>query len=50
VKETGEVDKEEVRRILRKSIRGGLREYFLIGYLIDWHEQLWAIIKKRLAR
>lgn len=50
VKETGEVDKEEVRRILRKSIRGGLREYFLIGYLIDWHEQLWAIIRKRLVR
>lgn len=50
VKETGEVDKEEVRRIMRKSIKGGLREYFLIGYLINWHEQLWAIIRKRLVR
>ncbi len=50
VKETGEVEKEEVVRIMRTSIRSTLKEYFLIGHLISWHEHLWAIIKKRIPR
>lgn len=45
VKETGEVDKDEVRRIMRSDIRSSLKEYFLIGHLINWQEQLWAILK-----
>ncbi|MGN6619170.1 MAG: MFS transporter [Ilyomonas sp.] len=49
VKETGEVDKESVRRIMRKSIRGSMKDYFLIGQLLNWHQQLWSIIKKKLA-
>lgn len=48
VKEAGEVEKEDVRRILRKSVRGSLKEYFLIGHLIGWQQQLWSIIKKSL--
>lgn len=49
VKETGEVEKEEVVRIMRTSIRNSLKEYSLIGHLIGWHEQLWTIIKKTLS-
>ncbi len=47
VKEIGEVDKDSVRRIMRSSIKSNLREYFLIGYLIDWHEHLITIIRKQ---
>jgi MFS family permease len=49
VKETGEVEKDKVRRIIRKNIEGNLKEYFLIGYLVDWRNQLWSIIKKRMT-
>jgi MFS family permease len=45
VKETGEVDKDEVRRIMRSSIRSNLKEYFLIGHLISWQEHLWTILR-----
>jgi MFS family permease len=45
VKETGEVDKEEVVRIMRTSIRSNLKEYFLIGTIITWQEQLWSLIR-----
>jgi MFS family permease len=47
VEEEGEMEKEDVRRILRKSVRGNLREYFLIGQLISWQGQLWTLIKKK---
>jgi MFS family permease len=49
VKETGEVEKEEVVRIMRTSIRNSLKEYFLIGHLIGWQEHLWTIVKKTLS-
>ncbi|GAA4312295.1 MFS transporter [Compostibacter hankyongensis] len=49
VKEAGEMEADDVRRILRKSVRGNLKEYFLIGHLLGWQQQLWSIIKKRLA-
>ena len=48
VKETGEVEKEEVVRIMRKSIRSSLKEYFLIGHLISWQEHLLSIIRRIL--
>jgi MFS family permease len=48
VKEVGEVDKDFVKRIMRHSIRTNLRDFFVIGTLISWHEQLWEIIKRRL--
>jgi MFS family permease len=48
VKETGEVDKDQVRRILRKSMRGSLKEYFFLDYLKGRHQQLWTIIKRNL--
>jgi MFS family permease len=48
VKETGEVDRDVVVRIMRSSIRNNLKDYFLIGSLINWHEQFWAILKRRM--
>ncbi|HKG08702.1 MAG TPA: MFS transporter, partial [Pedobacter sp.] len=47
VKETGEVSKKVVRRIMRTSIRTNLKEYFIIGDIISLHEQIWAILKPR---
>lgn len=47
VKEKGEVEKDEVVRMMRTSIRSNLKEYFLIGHLITWQEQLWNLIKRK---
>lgn len=47
VNEQGEVEKEQVKRIMRTSFRNSLREYFLIGHLIELHEYLWTAIKKK---
>jgi MFS family permease len=47
VKETGEVEKEQVKRIMRTSFRNSMRDYFLIGHLIVWHEHLWSAIKRK---
>lgn len=48
VKEVGEVEKDMVVRIMRSSIKNNLKDYFVIGTLISWHEQLWAVIRRRL--
>ena len=45
VKEVGEVDKDIVKRVMRTSIKRDLKEYFLIGNIITWHEQLRTIIR-----
>jgi MFS family permease len=47
VNEQGEVEKEQVKRIMRTSFRNSLRDYFLIGHLIGWREHLWAAIKRK---
>lgn len=47
VKEVGEVEKDVVVRIMRSSIKNNLKEYFLIGNLISWHDQLWALFKRK---
>ena len=47
VKEVGEVEKDVVVRIMRSSIKNNLKEYFLIGSLISWHDQLWGLFKKK---
>lgn len=49
VKEVGEVEKELVVRIMRHSIKSNLKDFFVIGTLISWHEQLWEIIRRRLS-
>jgi len=48
VKETGEVDKDVVRRMIRSNIKSNLREYFVIGQLIDLHDAFRNLIRKRL--
>lgn len=45
VREVGEVEKDVVKRIMRTSIKSNLKESFLIGNIISWHEQLRALIK-----
>ncbi len=45
VKETGEVNKTEVIREMRSSIRNNLKEYFLIGHLLSWQEHLWGLFR-----
>jgi hypothetical protein len=50
IRETGEVDKEKVVRIMRSSLRSNLKDYFLIGDIIGWHEQLRAMLRKRMFR
>jgi MFS family permease len=47
VNETGEVDKFIVTRIMRGSLKSSLREYFLIGHLISWHEQIRNLLRKK---
>jgi MFS family permease len=48
VKEVGEVEKDVVVRIMRSSIKHNLKESFLIGNLISWHDQLWGLFKKKI--
>lgn len=48
VKEVGEVEKGLVMRIMRYSFRSTVKDFFIIGLLFSWHEQLWAVIKKKL--
>ncbi|HEY8896928.1 MAG TPA: MFS transporter [Niastella sp.] len=47
VKETGEVAKNVVRRMMRTSLRNNLKEYFLIGQLIDLHDAFRNLFRKR---
>lgn len=47
VKETGEVEKDEVRRIMRSTLRNNLKDYFVIGQLINLQEHLWRLVRRR---
>ena len=47
IKETGEVEKDIVKRIMRTRIKSNLKEYFLLGNIISIHDQLRAIIRKK---
>lgn len=48
VKETGEVAKNVVRRMIRSNIKSNLREYFLIGQIIDLHDAFRQLILRRV--
>lgn len=48
VKETGEVEKDQVRRIMHKSVRSSLKDYFFLDYLKGRHQQLWTILKRNV--
>lgn len=49
VKEIGEIHKDVVRRIMRKSIRSNLKDYFIIGDIISIHQQLRAAVRSKRA-
>lgn len=50
VKETGEVKKDVVRRIMRTRIKSNMKDAMIIGNLITWNSQLRAIFKLRKKR
>jgi len=45
INEVGEVDKELVKRIMRTSVKMNLKEYFLSGDIITWHDQLVTMLR-----
>lgn len=47
VKETGEVAKDVVRRMMRTTIKSNLKEYFVIGQLIDLSDAFRNLLRKR---
>jgi MFS family permease len=48
VKEQGEVEKDELRRIMRAGIQRELKDYFLIGHLMGLNEKFWTGIKRKM--
>jgi MFS family permease len=49
VKEVGEVERELVVRIMRTTLKSSLKDFFLIGTLISWHDNLWELIRRKLT-
>lgn len=47
VKEVGEVEKNLVVKIMRSSIRNNLKDYFVVGNLLNWHSHMMAVIKRK---
>lgn len=45
IKETGEVERNIVRKIMRKKIKSNLRDIFLIGSILSWQEQLFGLLR-----
>lgn len=50
VNEVGEVDKSLVRKIIRKNLRTNLKDYFVIGNILNWHDQLWSLIRRKASQ
>jgi len=46
VREKGEVEKDKVVRILRSSIKNSIKDYYVIGTLLDWHEHVTSTFTK----
>ncbi|NLR57033.1 MFS transporter [Chitinophaga polysaccharea] len=47
IAEKGEVGRNVVARIMRSAIRNNLKDYFLIGNLIAWHEHFRGFLLRR---
>jgi MFS family permease len=45
VKEAGEVEKDIVKRIMRKSLRSNMRDYFVIDVIMNWNSALTTMLK-----
>lgn len=50
VNEVGEVQKDLVRRIIRRTFTSNLKDFFIIETLIAWHNHVWKIVQERLFR
>lgn len=47
VKEVGEVEKNLVVKIMRSSIKNNMKDYFVLGNMLNWHNHLLAVIRKK---
>lgn len=47
VNESGEREKDIVVRIMRSTLKNNMREYFLIGNLISWHDHIRNLIRRK---
>jgi MFS family permease len=47
IKESGEVDKDVVVRIMRSSIRSNVKDNFLAGSLINWHSRIRNLVSRQ---
>lgn len=50
VNEVGEVEKGLVRRIIRRTFKSGVKDFFVIDTLISWHSHVWKVVQERLLR
>jgi MFS family permease len=50
VKEVGEVEKDVVVRVMRSSIKTNLKDAFVIGQLINWHDQFWRLVRGKTTK
>jgi MFS family permease len=50
VKEVGEVEKDVVVRVMRSSIKTNLKDAFVIGQLINWHDQFWRLLRGKQSK
>ncbi len=50
VKEVGEVEKGLARRIIRRTFRSNIMDFFVIETLVSWHNHVWQLIHSRLTR
>jgi hypothetical protein len=48
VNEVGEIEPALARRIIRKSFRTSVKDFFVIETLISWHNHVWDVVRKRL--
>ncbi|WP_336514528.1 MFS transporter [Pollutibacter soli] len=46
VKETGEVEKDVVMKVMRSSIKNSLKEKYILGQLITLHDHIWGKIRR----
>ncbi len=47
VKETGEVEKDVVMKMMRGNIKSNLKEHYLIGHFVTWHDQFRDLLRKK---
>lgn len=50
VREVGEIEKDYVRKIMRKSLKNNLKEYFIIGNIINMNAQFRTLFKSDKKR